>query len=141
MTGTVHIQVGTFDAKVHSPFEAKDIIKELPHRWRRWDKDDKCWVVELHAVDSLKSSLRMAGFTVRTTHDAGSRQSYYTPPPRTERSADSWADSMYRALGKELGDKAYKALVPVLHPDRGGDTVCMQQLNAARDKAKPQPTR
>ncbi|MGW0914679.1 hypothetical protein ACWD1Z_23420 [Streptomyces sp. NPDC002784] len=141
MKGTVHIQVGRFDAKVHSPFEVKDYIKDLPRTWRRWDKDDKCWVVELHAVDALKSSLRIAGFTVRTTHDAGSGQRRTAPPPRTERNTDTWADSMYLALGKELGDKAYKALVPVLHPDRGGDTVGMQQLNAARDKAKLQPAR
>ncbi|MFE9098519.1 hypothetical protein [Streptomyces sp. NPDC007264] len=141
MTGTVHIQVGRFDAKVHSPFEAKDVIKDLPRTWRRWDKGEKCWIVELHAVDSLKSSLRMAGFTVQTTHQPGSERRYSSPPPRAERNPDTWADSMYRALGKTLGDKAYKALVPVLHPDRGGDTVSMQQLNAARDKAKLQPTR
>ncbi|MEH0445458.1 hypothetical protein QA811_17800 [Streptomyces sp. B21-102] len=141
MSNVVHIQVGRHDAKVHSPFEAKDYIKDLPHTWRRWDKGEKCWVVELHAVDTLKSSLRLAGFTVRTTHQVGSEQRYSTPPPRAERNADTWADSMYRALGKTLGDKAYKALVPVLHPDRGGDTVGMQQLNAARDKAKLQPAR
>lgn len=140
MKGTVHIQVGRFDAKVHSPFEAKDFIKDLPRTWRAWDKTEKCWVVELYAVDTLSATLRAAGFTVRTTHDAGARQQY-SAPPRADRNADTWADSMYKALGKDLGDKAYKALVPVLHPDRGGDTVCMQQLNAARDKAKLQPAR
>jgi hypothetical protein len=141
VSNVVHIEVGTFDAKVHSPFEAKDYIKDLPHRWRRWDKADKCWVVELHAVDLLESTLRLAGFTVRTTHQGGSGRQYSAPPPRAERNPDTWADSMYKALGRALGDKAYKALVPVLHPDRGGDTVSMQQLNAARDKAKLQPAR
>lgn len=141
MSNVVHIEVGRLNAKVHSPFEAKDIIKDLPRAWRRWEKDDKCWVVELYAVDTLTISLRLAGFTVRTTHQGGSEQRRSSPPPRAERNADTWADSMYRALGKTLGDKAYKALVPVLHPDRGGDTVCMQQLNAARDKAKLQPAR
>ncbi|MEU1559481.1 hypothetical protein ABZ504_03045 [Streptomyces mirabilis] len=141
MNGTVHIQVGRFDAKVHSPFEAKDYIKDLPRTWRAWDKAEKCWVVELYAVDTLTATLRLAGFAVRTTHDTGARQQHSPPPPRTERNADTWADSMYKALGKELADKAYKALLPVLHPDRGGATVPMQQLNAARDKAKLQPTR
>lgn len=141
MSNVVHIEVGRFEAKVHSPFEAKDIIKSLPRTWRRWDKVEKCWVVELHAVDTLTSSLHAAGFTTRTTHESGSRYRYSAAPPRPERNTDTWADSMYKALGKDLGDKAYKALVPVLHPDRGGDTVCMQQLNAARDKAKLQPTR
>jgi len=139
--GTVHIQVGMYDAKVHSPFEAKDYIKDLPRTWRRWDKDDKCWVVELYAIDTLKSSLRIAGFTVRTTHQAGSERTRSDWPRASAPKSETWADQMYAALGKELGDKAYKALVPVLHPDRGGDTVCMQQLNAARDKAKLQPTR
>lgn len=141
MKGTVHIQVGRSDAKVHSPFEAKDVIKSLPRTWRAWDKEEKCWLIQLFAVDTLTESLRREGFTVRTTHDAGARRQSSTPPPRAERNADTWADSMYLALGKELGDKAYKALVPVLHPDRGGDTVCMQQLNAARDKARLQPAR
>ncbi|MDX2552782.1 hypothetical protein [Streptomyces stelliscabiei] len=141
MKGTVHIQVGRFDAKVHSPFEAKDYIKDLPRTWRHWDKAEKCWVVELYAVDTLVSALSAAGFTVRTTRPAGSSYEYNAPPPRAERTKETWADSMYKALGKDLADKAYKALVPVLHPDRGGDTVCMQQLNAARDKAKLQPAR
>jgi hypothetical protein len=139
--GTVHIQVGRSDAKVHSPFEAKEIIKDLPRTWRAWDKEEKCWLVQLFAVDSLSNSLRAAGFTVRTTHDAGARHHSSAPPPRAERNPDTWADSMYKALGKDLADKAYKALLPVLHPDRGGATVPMQQLNAARDKAKLQPTR
>lgn len=137
----VHIEVGRSDAKVHSPFDAKDIIKELPRTWRAWDKAEKCWLIQLFAIDTLTESLHAAGFTVRTTHDAGARQRYSEPPPRAGRNTSTWADSMYQALGKELADKAYKALVPVLHPDRGGDTVCMQQLNAARDKAKLQPTR
>lgn len=141
MSNVVHIEVGRLEAKVHSPFEAKDLIKDLPRTWRHWDAAEKCWIVELHAVDTLKSSLRLAGFTVRTTHRAGSEQRYSAPPPRSQRNPDTWADAMYKALGKSLADKAYKALVPVLHPDRGGDTVCMQQLNAARDKAKLHPTR
>jgi hypothetical protein len=137
--GTVHIQVGAFEATVHSPFEAKDIIKDLPHSWRAWDKTEKCWTVQLHALDTLTSSLRVAGFTVLTTHGTGSKRSASTP--RAERNKDTWADSMYIALGKDLADRAYKALLPVLHPDRGGATVPMQQLNAARDKAKLHPTR
>ncbi|MEU6344456.1 hypothetical protein ABZ883_26310 [Streptomyces sp. NPDC046977] len=131
---SVHIEVGPFDAKVHSPFEAKDVIKDLPRTWRRWDSDAKCWIVQLHAVDTLRQQLQAEGFTVRTTHGAGARQEKQTPPPRTSRTASTWADAMYTALGQDLAAKAYKALVPVLHPDGGGDTVAMQQLNAARDQ-------
>lgn len=141
MTGTVHIQVGRADAKVHSPFEAKDVIKELPRSWRVWDKEEKCWVIQLVAIDSLTTGLRREGFTVHTTYDAGARRQSSTPPPRSARNASTWADAMYKALGRDLGDKAYKALVPVLHPDRGGATVPMQQLNAARDRAKLQTAR
>ena len=136
MKGTVHIEVGPFDAKVHSPFEAKDAIKDLPRSWRAWSKDDKCWVITLHAVDELTRILRSEGFTVRTTHTSSRARREYTPPPRTAKDAGTWADSMYTALGHELGDKAYKALVPVLHPDRGGATEPMQHLNAARDSAR-----
>jgi hypothetical protein len=41
---------------------------------------------------------------------------------------------MYEQLGRDLGDKAYKQLVKVLHPDHGIDDKHMKALNSARDE-------
>ncbi|GAA2108859.1 hypothetical protein [Streptomyces synnematoformans] len=134
---TVHIEIGTTEAKVHSPFEAKDAIKTLPQGWRRWDKEAKCWIIPHLAVDELTRTLQSEGFTVRTSRPAGRpRGRDGWPRAGTFGGSGTWADAMYAALGLELADKAYRALLPVLHPDRGGDTAHMQHLNAARDKAR-----
>jgi hypothetical protein len=41
---------------------------------------------------------------------------------------------MFAALGPEYGERAYRALVRVLHPDGGGDHQLMVDLNKARDR-------
>lgn len=127
---TVRIVVSTVTAQVFSPFEARGCICTLPKRQRLWDSVEKCWVISAGAVRSLEIALRAEGFTVVVRY----HDSAQTPPPRRGR-ADTWADALYEALGPQLADKAFRALVPVLHPDRGGDTEAMQMLNAARDRA------
>jgi predicted metalloendopeptidase len=128
---TVRIVRDGLEARVYSPFEAKEAIKTLPKRWRRWDTEEKCWVVVAYAIEDLKRALRAEGFTVMERTADGAK----AEPPRSRRGAETWADAMFAALGKPLGDKAFKALVPVLHPDRGGSLEAMQALNAARDRA------
>ncbi len=56
-------------------------------------------------------------------------------PPGIPLAAASWADGMYAELGVTLGDAVHRALVPVLHPDAGGDHAAMSVLNRARDRA------
>jgi hypothetical protein len=128
---TVRIVTSTATAQVFSPYEALGCIRTLPKRLRNWDAVEKCWVISLTAIPDLKAALAAEGFKV-VVRDAkpGSTES-----PRRGRGADTWADAMYAALGKTLAGRAYKALLPVLHPDRGGDTEAMQTLNAARDRA------
>jgi hypothetical protein len=40
------------------------------------------------------------------------------------------------AVGKDRVEPVHRALVKVLHPDVGGDTKLMQELNAARDRRR-----
>ncbi|MEV3846884.1 hypothetical protein AB0J30_08840 [Streptomyces microflavus] len=126
---TVRIVTGTVAAKVFSPFEALGVIRTMPHRNRRWDAEEKCWVISLSLLPDLKAALAAEGFKV-VVRDAHGRQAGARRP-----STASWADAMFSELPKPLAQRAYKALLPVLHPDHGGDTVAMQTLNAARDKA------
>ncbi|MEU4600410.1 hypothetical protein [Nocardia sp. NPDC023988] len=49
------------------------------------------------------------------------------PPPNTD-----WAHSLFAAVGSDLAQSVYKSLSTALHPDTGGRTDLMQQLNAAR---------
>jgi hypothetical protein len=127
----VRIVVTGTKAKVYSPFEAREAIKTLPRSWRSWDSEEKCWVIPVHAVAELTRALKLEGFTIMSRAGSGQR----AESPRPQRSGESWADLMYASLGRELAGRAYKALVPVLHPDRGGATAAMQDLNAARDRA------
>ncbi|MDX3229403.1 hypothetical protein [Streptomyces sp. ME19-01-6] len=129
---TVRIVMGTTTAKVFSPFEAKECIRTLPKQQRNWDPEEKCWVISIYAVRDLRAALQYEGFTVLTL-PRGEDQSG-APRPRRQH-ADTWADLMYAQLGATLAGKAYKALLGVLHPDRGGDTEAMKVLNAARDRA------
>lgn len=120
---------GPYEAIVRSPFEARDLIKLLPRHARRWDPDRGAWIVATSSIAMLRRLLaddfhiveqeeRLRGERRQRTEDTG-----------------TWADAMYGALGKTLGDKAHKALARVLHPDHGGDLEAMKALNAARDRA------
>jgi hypothetical protein len=99
---------------VRSPYEAKDIIKGFPGA--RWDGVRKCWIMSDALKPALVAALKADGFTVV---GAGVRDS---TPVR-------WADAMFSALPARLAPGAYRALSRVLHPDRGGDSRLMQQLN------------
>lgn len=115
----------TWEAQVFSPFEAKDIIRGMPTR--RWDKERRCWVIPVDDAAALRGRLEWEGFTVQV-------HSNWRPEPRTT-TVVNWADSLFQALPEALAEKAFKALTRVLHPDTGGDTALMQQLNGARDRA------
>lgn len=135
----VRILVAEPDAIVRSPFAAKDVIKSMPVR--RWDPDQKAWVIPAGDVPELKTALEAAGFRVLITEgpkrEKQQRQERrYEPPPRNTHSANgkSWAESMFLALNPALAEKAYKQLIRVLHPDAGGSEDAMKILNVARDR-------
>lgn len=130
---TVWITVRDGDpyAECRSPFEAREVIKTLPPFARQWDKPRKTWLIDARLAGVLADRLRGAGFTVDVITLPGQAE----PPPAARGAGSSWCDLMYAALGVTLGDKVYAAIVRVLHPDAGGDTAAMQQLNVARDRA------
>lgn len=130
MRGLVLISDGPCGTvEVRSPFEARDVIKSLPAPARSWDKRRKLWLVDAGLAPILTVRLRDDGFAVDRVRPRSSGTA--VRPPRSS----TWADQMYAEVGPDLGDKAYQALVRVLHPDAGGDTEAMQSLNSARDRA------
>ena len=59
------------------------------------------------------------------------------PPPRPPRGGPlTWADTLLAEAGPDLAPAVYKALARVLHPDTGGSSKLMQQLNLANDRSK-----
>lgn len=118
-------------AECRSPFEAREVIKTLPPFARQWDRPRKTWLIDARLAGVLADRLRGAGFDVDVITLPGQQ----AKPPPDARGSRSWADAMYRELGVPLADKVFAAACRVLHPDAGGDTAAMQQLNAARDRA------
>ncbi|MET8296405.1 hypothetical protein ABZW02_20360 [Streptomyces sp. NPDC005180] len=111
-------------AVVHLHFELREVLKEaVPSHRRTWDAKDKAWRIHEEWIPVLRRALEDAGHRVRLD---GVREERIQAP------ASDWTSAMYRDLGAELGAKAYRALAPVLHPDRGGSLSAMQALNAAR---------
>jgi hypothetical protein len=117
-----------------------DLIKELHYTDREWCPEPKLWKVKSPlAADLLLTALQRCGHHV-TVYDPTEiiwRKSHRDRPRKTP-GTPNWADAMFKALPPELHDKAYIALMKVLHPDRAGDagTEPMKDLNAARDKAR-----
>ncbi|MDD9376534.1 hypothetical protein M8Z33_07575 [Streptomyces sp. ZAF1911] len=111
-------------AVVHLPFELREVIKAaVPSHRRTWDAKDKVWRIHEEWIPVLRRALEDAGHRVRLD---GVREEH------TAASVGDWPAAMYRDLGAELGGRAFKALLLVLHPDRGGSLAAMQALNAAR---------
>lgn len=128
------VVVGTV-AKAYVPFDLREIVKSFPGK--RWDSIRKHWTVPVDFVDALADALRVAGCEVFITHPNGaSWTSGSTSHGTRSTPAADWADQLFSAVGPDLAETVFKALTKALHPDTGGDTVLMQQLNAARERAK-----
>lgn len=119
-------------AYIASPFEAKDLIKELPVR--RWDKERRRWVVPETDVNVAAAKLRANGYTVEII---GQQEKTKEEPKAGRRGqAQTWADQLYTELPERFHSPVHAALTKILHPDIGGDLEHMQQLNIARDRKR-----
>lgn len=123
---TCRIAVDDGRARIYAPYELRELIKTFPGR--RWHSDAKCWSVPADSVDALADALRAAGQRVFFT--AGGADDRRPPSPSTP--TRTWAEHLFAAVGPAHADATYRAMSKVLHPDTGGDTALMQQLNAAR---------
>jgi hypothetical protein len=107
-----------------------EILKALPSYARRWDPDRKLWRVDVGYARSLAGNLRELGYVVVGIEPP-------REPPRTNgRTIDGadWAHTLLHRVGPERRERVFRGLSKLLHPDVGGDTVLMRELNAAREQ-------
>jgi hypothetical protein len=105
--------------------EALKVIKSAPVH--RWDASRKVWTVETSWVQLLAERFRRGGFDVAIDGEI------WTGPPKPEVVGSPLA-ALLEALPANLRRPTYLALCRVLHPDAGGDTKWMQELNKAMGK-------
>lgn len=101
----------------------------------RWNPDMRIWVGDLKYLDPLVAHLRHAGCFIDITEHDPKPPPPKPPPPR--KATTDWASGMFAALSPELGEKVYRALSRVLHPDADGDGRQQQILNDAWSRMRP----
>lgn len=58
------IIIGPDDTRIYAPFDARDLIKDLPPRTRRWDRALRCWITPVAFTGEIRARLEDAGYTV-----------------------------------------------------------------------------
>jgi hypothetical protein len=104
--------------------DAVAIMKSVPvHRWNARVKE---WTTETSWVELLAKRFCDRGFDVAIDGEL-----WYPPDPKAFAEP---LEAFFAALPPRLRVPAYKALSKVLHPDTGGDTEWMKQLNTAKNR-------
>lgn len=119
-----------------------DLKESIYYGDREYDPDEKCWRVDTLAYDDLKGwALRwFAPQHVRVT--ATLHRQYQAPPPPPPPPPRPDPHDPYTVLGLLPGaplalvKAAYRALATLHHPDVGGDTERMKQINAAYERLR-----
>ena len=115
------------------------IKREVPASCRGFDPDTKVWTVHDPYVTPAVALVYVVYPNVviddRTgTHAGASWRSSKRGAKKSARTdPDYSALHLLPSAPDPLVDAAYRCLARLHHPDAGGDTTTMQQLNAARD--------
>lgn len=102
--------------------EFTDTLKtSLPTNKRAWDPANKCWIIAADQFDKLTHIL-----------DKFFSETVLLDFPAHEVEATNWS-KLYLIPNTplEIVRAVYKALAMLYHPDRGGDTAKMQEINLA----------
>ncbi|WP_280234219.1 hypothetical protein [Nocardia cyriacigeorgica] len=101
--------------------------------------DAEGWRQQYEALDLAAKSLLAENLRLREDLDELQRENEQMKARLTDKDdpapvSGSWAEQLFRAVGRERRDKVHRALTKVPHPDlQGGSKVLMQQLNDARN--------
>jgi hypothetical protein len=108
-----------------------ELIKDIPGWARSWNPTGKQWILtDTRYLSGLLLQLSLHGHpTVTTGRPAG-----HKPPRPRSAPPETWADALFEAVGQHRIEPVHRALVKILHPDVGGDTSLLQDLNVARDR-------
>jgi len=120
------VNVTAHGCHVRCPYEARHIPKSFP--LVRWLTATKEWRLPAEYAQAVAEALEDAGCHV-VRLGTWARDSV----------TGTWAEQTLAAasaVSPALAEKVFAALTRALHPDVGGDTRLMQQLNAARDELR-----
>jgi hypothetical protein len=106
----------------YNPILVEVLKAAVPSYARSWDKTTKRWLVDDAWAKPLATTLRATGCLVVGIDET----------PR--KSCDSWAASLFRAVGERRIPAVHRALSRILHPDNPdtGSAQLQRQLNDAR---------
>jgi hypothetical protein len=105
----------------------EDLKAIVPHDARAWDPDGRRWEIDSAFLDELKT---WEGRWFRATRPQQPRPAAAEHPLANHYTALHLLPS----APVPVVLAAHRALVQLHHPDRGGDTRTMQQINSARDQ-------
>jgi hypothetical protein len=117
--------------RVEFPFDRDvvDSIKSIvPAHSRQYDPDEKCWYISPAYRDVIQEVLEAVFIDV----EMDSERTTYTPPPSDRAPRTEYTVlHLLPSAPPELVESAYRCLSLLHHPDAGGTTSTMQELNAA----------
>lgn len=102
---------------------------EIPAYARTYDPDTKTWTV--HAAYAARAVALMRQTFVAVTEYGADRSATSPPDPIRRTDPDFAILHLLPSAPPELVESAYKCLVKINHPDRGGDHEAMIALNEA----------
>ena len=109
-----------------TPYNAdfvEDLKATLPKLARLWDPDRKCWWVDPEYIDlALAVILRWYDEVIT--------------PDQAQLTAESSWDTLYLQPGApvQVIRAVYRVLAKMNHPDHGGETKAMQEINIAYEQ-------
>jgi len=114
----------------YDPPTKDDLLATLPKFARWWDPGARCWwILDAHEKMAI-AVLKNRGYQV-LVKDLGETQLYL------ERNTEGFGnvfEALLQEVPAELRLTVYRHLSLALHPDRGGSTELMKQLNTAWDE-------
>jgi DnaJ-domain-containing protein 1 len=114
-----------------------DLKAEIPYRFRKYAPTSKEWTVEADYADLAVHLLLRYFPDAEVPARWRVRAPWEEPPPWEAPPPSAGGNDHYRVLHLlptapvELIESAYRTLARLHHPDRGGDVVAMQRVNAA----------
>jgi hypothetical protein len=115
---------------LRSPYDPAllDALKEaIPYAYREWDKTAKVWRIDPEWGDVVVQILTDCGVTVRDKRPPVATTA--AVPPQLQAACARLTITADAPL--EVAIAAHRAWARLKHPDVGGDTETMQQLNDA----------
>lgn len=125
----------------------KELIKDLPFGWRKWDAERRAWWISAEGVNSLRRSVPAIGraaWALEQTFPPSSAQASASArhcgaggtwvPPEVEAAFTTL--HLLPDAPVELVQAARRTLARTAHPDVGGDSPAMRKINTAADRAE-----